>query len=154
MIVCFFLITEVHPATILLWIRDKAREIKNSENEYVKDFENNEKPKIKKPVKLKIDDVPNEIPIEKFDLANQIGIDEVKDGKVEEGEKPILKPQEEVKKEEVKAENKKPNDNEPIPTINIDTVEPEPELVAKYEDRYAQFKEIYPTCKPLFEKLL
>ena len=36
----------------------------------------------------------------------------------------------------------------------IDTVEPEPELVAKYEDRYAQFKEIYPTCKPLFEKLL
>ena len=36
----------------------------------------------------------------------------------------------------------------------IDTVEPEPELVAKYEARYAQFKEIYPTCKPLFEKLL
>ncbi len=33
----------------------------------------------------------------------------------------------------------------------IDTVEPEPELVAKYEARYAQFKEIYPTCKPLFE---
>ncbi len=36
----------------------------------------------------------------------------------------------------------------------IDTVEPDPELVAKYENRYAQFKEIYPTCKPLFEKLL
>ncbi|MGN0168501.1 MAG: xylulokinase [Acetatifactor sp.] len=36
----------------------------------------------------------------------------------------------------------------------VDTVEPEPELVAKYEARYAQFREIYPTCKPLFEKLL
>ncbi|MCM1302675.1 MAG: xylulokinase [Lachnospiraceae bacterium] len=33
----------------------------------------------------------------------------------------------------------------------IDTVEPEPELVAKYEERYARFKEIYPACKPLFE---
>lgn len=36
----------------------------------------------------------------------------------------------------------------------VDTVEPEPELVAKYEERYAQFKEIYPACKPVFEKLL
>ena len=36
----------------------------------------------------------------------------------------------------------------------VDTVEPDPELVAKYEERYAQFKEIYPACKPLFEKLL
>ena len=35
----------------------------------------------------------------------------------------------------------------------IDTVEPEPELVAKYDARYAQFKEIYPTCKPLFDLL-
>lgn len=33
----------------------------------------------------------------------------------------------------------------------IDTVEPEPELVEKYEARYQQFKEIYPACKPLFE---
>lgn len=36
----------------------------------------------------------------------------------------------------------------------IDTVEPEPELVEKYEARYNQFKEIYPACKPVFEKLL
>lgn len=35
----------------------------------------------------------------------------------------------------------------------VDTVEPEPELVAKYEKRYAQFKEIYPACKPLFDLL-
>jgi xylulokinase len=33
----------------------------------------------------------------------------------------------------------------------IDTVEPDPELVAKYEARYEQFKQIYPTCKPLFD---
>lgn len=36
----------------------------------------------------------------------------------------------------------------------VDTVEPEPELVEKYDARYAQFREIYPACKPLFEKLL
>lgn len=35
----------------------------------------------------------------------------------------------------------------------VDTVEPEAELVEKYEARYQQFKEIYPACKPLFEIL-
>lgn len=35
----------------------------------------------------------------------------------------------------------------------VDTVEPEAELVEKYEARYRQFKEIYPACKPLFEIL-
>ena len=35
----------------------------------------------------------------------------------------------------------------------VDTVEPDPELVAKYEARYQQFKEIYPTCKELFDKI-
>ncbi len=34
-----------------------------------------------------------------------------------------------------------------------DTVEPEEALVAKYEDRYARFKEIYPACKGLFQVL-
>lgn len=33
----------------------------------------------------------------------------------------------------------------------VDTVEPDPELAEKYEARYAQFKEIYPACRPLFE---
>ena len=33
----------------------------------------------------------------------------------------------------------------------IDTVDPDPELAAKYDERYQQFKEIYPACKPLFE---
>ncbi len=32
----------------------------------------------------------------------------------------------------------------------VDTVEPDPVLVEKYEKRYHQFKEIYPACKPLF----
>ena len=31
------------------------------------------------------------------------------------------------------------------------TVEPDPKLVAKYEDRYQKFRQIYPACKPLFE---
>ena len=32
----------------------------------------------------------------------------------------------------------------------VDTVEPEKELVAKYEERYCEFKKIYPALKPLF----
>ena len=32
----------------------------------------------------------------------------------------------------------------------VDTVEPEPELVAKYEERYQKFRKIYPTEKELF----
>ena len=35
----------------------------------------------------------------------------------------------------------------------VDTVEPEPELVAKYEEGYQQFKQIYPTVKALFPKI-
>ena len=33
----------------------------------------------------------------------------------------------------------------------VDTVEPDPELTAKYEARYQQFKEIYPACKPIYD---
>ena len=35
----------------------------------------------------------------------------------------------------------------------VDTVEPEPALVEKYEARYQQFKQIYPACKELFQKI-
>lgn len=35
----------------------------------------------------------------------------------------------------------------------IDTVEPDAELVAKYEARYQQFRKIYPTVKELFKEL-
>ena len=33
----------------------------------------------------------------------------------------------------------------------IDTVEPDEKLVARYEERYQQFREIYPACKPVFD---
>lgn len=35
----------------------------------------------------------------------------------------------------------------------IDTVEPEPELVEKYEERYRQFRKIYPALKALFGEM-
>ena len=36
----------------------------------------------------------------------------------------------------------------------VDTIKPEQELVAKYEKQYEKFKQIYPTCKDLFEVLV
>ena len=33
----------------------------------------------------------------------------------------------------------------------VDTVEPEEELVKKYDESYQQFRQIYPACKPLFD---
>jgi xylulokinase len=33
----------------------------------------------------------------------------------------------------------------------VETIEPDSELVEKYNERYAQFKEIYPACRPLFD---
>ena len=36
----------------------------------------------------------------------------------------------------------------------IDTVEPEPELAAKYEEKYRKFAKIYPTVKGLFEEIV
>lgn len=33
----------------------------------------------------------------------------------------------------------------------VDTVEPTPELTARYEEKYRQFAQIYPACKPVFE---
>ena len=33
------------------------------------------------------------------------------------------------------------------------TVQPDPELTALYDARYAEFKQIYPACKPLFASL-
>lgn len=32
----------------------------------------------------------------------------------------------------------------------IDTIEPEPELAAKYEERYQKFRQFYPAVKELF----
>ena len=36
----------------------------------------------------------------------------------------------------------------------VGTVEPDPELTAKYEERYQQFRQIYPACKELFDKII
>ena len=36
----------------------------------------------------------------------------------------------------------------------VETVEPDPELAAKYEVRYRQFRQIYPACRGLFDELL
>ena len=33
------------------------------------------------------------------------------------------------------------------------TVRPDPEIAARYEKRYSQFREIYPALKPVFRKL-
>ncbi len=35
----------------------------------------------------------------------------------------------------------------------VDTIDPDPDLAARYEERYQQFKKIYPACKPLFEMM-
>lgn len=36
----------------------------------------------------------------------------------------------------------------------LDTIEPEPELAAKYEEKYRRFAKIYPTVKDLFEEIV
>lgn len=128
-LVSFLLLTEIHPAEIILWIKNKIDEIRNQEDdeeeEVIKKVDKKKDEKKKDLSKLNIEGIPNEIPIEKFDLANQIEIEEVKDGKVEENVplKSEEKPAQEVQKE---VEVKKPTENnEPVPTINIDTTEPE-----------------------------
>ena len=35
----------------------------------------------------------------------------------------------------------------------VDTVEPDPELAARYERQYQKFKQIYPACKELFKEI-
>ena len=35
----------------------------------------------------------------------------------------------------------------------LDTQKPDPELVAKYEEKYQKFRQIYPACKPVFESI-
>ena len=35
----------------------------------------------------------------------------------------------------------------------VDTVEPDPELAAKYEEKYRQFRQIYPALKPVFQAI-
>ena len=36
----------------------------------------------------------------------------------------------------------------------VDTVEPEADLVAKYEKKYQVYKSLYPQCKPLYDNIV
>lgn len=36
----------------------------------------------------------------------------------------------------------------------VDTVSPEPEIAARYEARYQQYRKIYPALKPVFPEIL
>ena len=36
----------------------------------------------------------------------------------------------------------------------VDTIKLDPELTAKYEEKYQQFKQIYPALVPVFEKII
>ena len=38
--------------------------------------------------------------------------------------------------------------------IEMADEEPDPALVAKYDQRYQQFREIYPAMKPVFDKIV
>ncbi|MBQ1906552.1 MAG: xylulokinase, partial [Firmicutes bacterium] len=33
----------------------------------------------------------------------------------------------------------------------VETIDPDPELTAKYEKKYQQFRQIYPACKPIYD---
>ena len=41
-----------------------------------------------------------------------------------------------------------------LPESSPDRFEPDPELTAKYEKRYQQFRQIYPACRELFDKII
>jgi xylulokinase len=36
----------------------------------------------------------------------------------------------------------------------VDTITPDKELTAKYEKKYQQFRQIYPACKELYDKII
>lgn len=131
-LVTFLLLTEIHPATVLAWFAERIRTIREAEDDEDDVFEEKPQKEIKKKLKEKdiLPEVPEKIPFEKFDLANQIGFDEMKDGKfeveaptkVEEKKEEIAQPENTNQPE---AEAKKSAESGPIPTINIDTSEPE-----------------------------
>ena len=117
-IVSFLILTEIHPADILLWIKARIQEMK------LEDDEEEEKP-VKEKRKLfgkkNKEEIPNTIPMEKFDLENQMEIEEIKDEKIPENA--VLDNEEKI--ENKQEANKPAVDNGPVPTINVDTSEPE-----------------------------
>ncbi len=121
-IVSFLILTEIHPADILLWIKTRIEDMK------IEDDDEPEKPKKEKRKlfgRKEKEELPNEIPIEKFDLDNQMQIEDIKEEKepdnaIDNENKIDSKPIE----NKVEA-NKQEADNGAIPTLNIDANEPE-----------------------------
>jgi len=35
----------------------------------------------------------------------------------------------------------------------VDTIEPDAEIAARYEEKYRQFQQIYPALKPVFDSI-
>ena len=122
-IVSFLILTEIHPADILLWIKARIEAMKIEDDD---EPENPKKERRKLFGRKEKEELPNEIPIEKFDLDNQMEIDEIKDEKIPDNA--VIDNEEKVENRtlENKQEANKPAvDNGPIPTINVDTSEPE-----------------------------
>lgn len=125
-ILIFFKLTGIHPAAIVAFFLRKLKaysEKKQLERNIVRE---NQEPKAPKK------EIKEKIPFEKFDLSNQLEMDEK--GAINTEEKvPLQETEKEAIKENLSVESKKnveekkSNDNEPIPTINIDTTEPEPQ---------------------------
>lgn len=129
-IVSFLLLTEIHPADILMWFKNKIEEMRIPEDDDEEDVKTEKDKKVNKKKeehKITIEGLPDEIPIEKFDLANQMEISELKnDDKESEDIDEPKKMDSEIEMPDDKVENKpkQENDNSPVPTINVDTSEP------------------------------
>ncbi|MBE5812265.1 MAG: DNA translocase FtsK [Clostridiales bacterium] len=118
-LIMIFKITGIHPAAIVAFILRKARRVRdkrtlhrNIAKEVEKDI----------PEPKKRHEVAEKVPFEKFDLANQIGIDETGKEVVNESRQDNEEQASPVEKEEVKSA-----ETEKIPTFNIETSTPEPE---------------------------
>ena len=114
-IIMIFKITGIHPAAIVALILRKARRVRDTRN-----LHRNIAKEVEKdiPEPKRRHEVAEKVPFEKFDLANQIGIDET-------GKEVVNEQQDSI--EEVKTEENKPKEAEKIPTFNIETSTPEPE---------------------------
>lgn len=118
-VIMIFKITGIHPAAIVAFVLRKVRRVrdkrtlhKNIAKEVEKDV----------PEQKKRHEVTEKVPFEKFDLANQIGIDE--------SGKEVLNEFKEEQQEQINTEAKsesKASETEKIPTFNIETSTPEPE---------------------------
>jgi len=122
-ILIFFKLTGIHPAAIVAFFLRKLKNYSEKKTLRKNIERENSEPKVDKK------EVKEKIPFEKFDLANQIEMDEK--GTINAEEKSVDEKVESKKEEQIENvknnETSKGKDNEQIPTINIDTTEPEPQ---------------------------